>query len=54
LGRANFADVDPNPYEKTVEAGMRLVKDYLPRAYADGSDLDVRAHIMTLKKPAPF
>ena len=27
--------------------GMRLVKDYLPRAYADGSDLDARAHMMS-------
>lgn len=27
--------------------GMRLVKEYLPRAYADGSDLEVRAHMMS-------
>lgn len=27
--------------------GMRLVKDYLPRAYADGSDIEARAHIMS-------
>ncbi len=27
--------------------GMRLVKDYLPRAYADGSDLEARAHMMS-------
>lgn len=27
--------------------GMRLVKDYLPRAYADGSDLDARAQMMS-------
>ena len=27
--------------------GMRLVKEYLPRAYADGSDLDARAHMMS-------
>ncbi len=26
--------------------GMRLVKDYLPRAYKDGSDLDARANMM--------
>ncbi|MEP1198853.1 iron-containing alcohol dehydrogenase [Tateyamaria sp.] len=26
--------------------GMRLVKDYLPRAYDDGSDLEARAHMM--------
>jgi alcohol dehydrogenase class IV len=27
--------------------GMRLVKDYLPRAYADGSDVEARAHMMS-------
>ncbi|SDC89433.1 iron-containing alcohol dehydrogenase [Ruegeria marina] len=27
--------------------GMRLVKDYLPRAYADGTDLEARAHMMS-------
>lgn len=27
--------------------GMRLVKNYLPRAYADGTDLDARAHMMS-------
>jgi alcohol dehydrogenase class IV len=27
--------------------GMRLVKDYLPRAYADGTDLVARAHMMS-------
>ncbi|MBM7067450.1 iron-containing alcohol dehydrogenase [Actibacterium sp. 188UL27-1] len=27
--------------------GMRLVKDYLPRAYADGADLEARAHLMS-------
>ncbi|MEA3534430.1 iron-containing alcohol dehydrogenase [Rhizobium sp. CC-YZS058] len=27
--------------------GMRLVKEYLPRAYADGSDLEARAHMMS-------
>ncbi len=27
--------------------GMRLVKDYLPRAYANGSDLEARAHMMS-------
>jgi len=27
--------------------GMRLVKDYLPRAFADGSDLEARAHMMS-------
>ena len=27
--------------------GMRLVKDYLPRAWADGSDLEARAHMMS-------
>ncbi|MEM9583727.1 MAG: iron-containing alcohol dehydrogenase [Pseudomonadota bacterium] len=27
--------------------GMRLVKEYLPRAYADGNDLDARAHMMS-------
>ena len=27
--------------------GMRLVKDYLPRAYADGSDLEARAQMMS-------
>ncbi len=26
--------------------GMRLVKDYLPRAYADGSDMEARAQMM--------
>ena len=27
--------------------GMRLVKDYLPRAYADGNDIEARAHMMS-------
>ena len=27
--------------------GMRLVKDYLPRAYEDGSDIEARAHMMS-------
>lgn len=27
--------------------GLRLVKDYLPRAYADGTDLEARAHMMS-------
>ncbi len=27
--------------------GMRLVKDYLPRAYANGTDLEARAHMMS-------
>ena len=27
--------------------GMRLVKDYLPRAYADGSDLEARGQMMS-------
>ena len=27
--------------------GMRLVKDYLPRAYSDGTDLEARAHMMS-------
>ncbi|MBS9715596.1 iron-containing alcohol dehydrogenase [Pseudohalocynthiibacter aestuariivivens] len=27
--------------------GMRLVKDYLPRAYEDGNDLEARAHMMS-------
>jgi alcohol dehydrogenase len=27
--------------------GMRLVKEYLPLAYRDGSDLEARAHMMT-------
>ncbi|WP_281966953.1 iron-containing alcohol dehydrogenase [Roseovarius nanhaiticus] len=27
--------------------GMRLVKEYLPRAYKDGSDLEARAHMMS-------
>jgi 4-hydroxybutyrate dehydrogenase len=27
--------------------GMRLVKEYLPRAYADGIDLEARAHMMS-------
>lgn len=27
--------------------GMRLVKTYLPRAYADGDDLEARAHMMS-------
>lgn len=27
--------------------GMRLVVDYLPRAYADGGDLEARAHMMS-------
>ena len=26
--------------------GMRLVKEYLPRAYADGGDMEARAHMM--------
>jgi len=27
--------------------GMRLVKDYLPRAYKDGTDIEARAHMMS-------
>lgn len=27
--------------------GMRLVKEYLPRAYQDGSDIEARAHMMS-------
>ncbi|MEP3429868.1 MAG: iron-containing alcohol dehydrogenase [Roseibium sp.] len=27
--------------------GMRLVKDYLPRAYGDGTDLEARGHMMS-------
>ena len=27
--------------------GMRLVKDFLPRAYADGSDITARSHMMS-------
>ena len=27
--------------------GMRLVKDYLPRAFADGTDIEARAHMMS-------
>ncbi|MFD0981806.1 iron-containing alcohol dehydrogenase [Tropicimonas aquimaris] len=27
--------------------GMRLVKEHLPRAYADGTDLEARAHMMS-------
>jgi len=27
--------------------GMRLVKEYLPRAYKDGTDLEARAHMMS-------
>ena len=27
--------------------GMRLVKEYLPRAFADGSDIEARAHMMS-------
>jgi len=27
--------------------GMRLVKEFLPKAYADGSDLEARAHMMS-------
>jgi 4-hydroxybutyrate dehydrogenase len=27
--------------------GMRLVKEYLPRAYQDGTDLEARAHMMS-------
>lgn len=27
--------------------GMRLVKDYLPRAYVDGNDIEARAHMMS-------
>lgn len=27
--------------------GMRLIKDYLPRAYADGSDIEARANVMS-------
>lgn len=27
--------------------GMRLVKDYLPRAYKDGTDLEARTHMMS-------
>ena len=27
--------------------GMRLVKEYLPRAYRDGTDIEARAHMMS-------
>jgi alcohol dehydrogenase len=27
--------------------GLRLVNDYLPRAYADGTDIDARSHMMS-------
>ena len=27
--------------------GMRLVKDYLPRAYTDGTDIEARSHLMS-------
>ena len=27
--------------------GMRLVKEYLPRSYADGNDIEARAHMMS-------
>src|SRR3546814_15514650 len=27
--------------------GMRLVKEWLPRAYADGGDIEARAHMMS-------
>lgn len=27
--------------------GMRLIKEYLPRAYEDGSDLEARTHVMS-------
>ena len=27
--------------------GMRLVKEYLPRAYANGTDIEARAHMMS-------
>lgn len=27
--------------------GMRLIKQYLPRAYADGTDIEARAHMMS-------
>ena len=27
--------------------GMRLVKEYLQRAYADGTDIEARAHMMS-------
>jgi alcohol dehydrogenase class IV len=27
--------------------GMRLVKEYLPRAYADGGDIEARSHMMS-------
>ncbi|MEE9313680.1 MAG: iron-containing alcohol dehydrogenase [Rhizobiaceae bacterium] len=27
--------------------GMRLVKEYLPRAYADGTDIEARSHVMS-------
>ncbi|MEM7652254.1 MAG: iron-containing alcohol dehydrogenase, partial [Pseudomonadota bacterium] len=27
--------------------GMRLVKEYLPRAFADGTDIEARAHLMS-------
>ncbi len=27
--------------------GMRLIKDYLPRAYKDGTDIEARAHVMS-------
>ncbi len=33
--------------------GMRLVKEYLPRAYADGTDIEARTHMMSAAAMGP-
>ncbi|MBT7448221.1 MAG: iron-containing alcohol dehydrogenase [Tateyamaria sp.] len=43
-----FSSPHYHPMSKGIALeGMRLVKDYLPRAYADGSDIEARAQMMS-------
>ena len=43
-----FSSPHYHPFSQGIALeGMRLVKEYLPRAYQDGSDLEARAHMMS-------
>ncbi|CAE7866476.1 ipuC [Symbiodinium microadriaticum] len=43
-----FSSPHYHPFSQGIALeGMRLVKDFLPRAYADGSDIEARSHMMS-------
>jgi 4-hydroxybutyrate dehydrogenase len=49
---AHCVEADSSPHYHPMSQGMalegmRLVKEYLPRAYADGTDIEARAHMMS-------